>query len=61
MRIVSPALASLRRHAWLVVVLVALVLAWFVAIGWFARTLGDDIARSVQPVPAVDDSRHRAE
>jgi len=61
MRIVTPALASLRRHAWLIVVLIALALAWFAAVGWFARALGDDIARSVQSAPAVDDRRHRAQ
>jgi hypothetical protein len=54
------ALASLRRHAWLLGVLLALVVGYFVAIGLLARQLRSDLVQTVQPAPVVSDQQHRA-
>lgn len=60
MRLHSP-LPYLRRHGWLLAVLTVLVAVYFAAVGWVAERLGSDMARTIQPLPVVQDHQHRAE
>lgn len=58
MHLHSP-LPYLRRHAWLLAILVVLVSAYFAGVDWVARQLSTDLARTIQPVPVVADHQHR--
>ena len=60
MRLHSP-LPYLRRHAWQLVVLMLLVVAYFTAVGWVARQLRTDLAHTIQIAPSVEDHQHRRE
>ena len=59
----TPPEARQRRHRWVIAcTVVAVVLAVYAAgIGWFAHQLEDDLARTIQPLPALEDNQHRSD
>ena len=61
MRLHLSPLPFLRRHAWGLVVLFVLILAYFASIGWFAGKLRTDLDHTFKSVPAVEDTGHRSD
>lgn len=52
-----------RRNRWLVIggVLAAGLLFYVAGLNWFANRLAADISDSIQPIPVLDDTMHRAD
>ena len=61
MRLHLSPFAFLRRHAWGLVVLFVLILAYFASIGWFAGKLRTDLGQTFKSAPAVEDTGHRSD
>ena len=58
-----PVPVAARRRRWLVALAISAVLAalYAVAVGWVARRVESDIAKSIRPLPEViEDHQHRA-
>jgi hypothetical protein len=61
MRLHLSPFSFLRRHAWGLAVLLVLIAAYFIGIGWIGGKLRDDIGTAYKPAPSVDDRGHKAE
>lgn len=61
MRLGHSPLDYLRRHAWLLGIVLAMIVAYVVGIGWAARQLRSDLAHTIQLSPAVADHQHSRE